>query len=187
MPIEQIRESIIARRDSEIESLKAKFRAELVAFNSRAEKQKSELDLAYKKKIDDDTRALVKKTVDSATLEARQIVNSRIGELLDKGLDMMMEQLKDLRKSPEYHDIMNQMVKDARRMFGDNCTILVRPEDASGIRGTGSIKILESKLDGVGGIIARSGDGRVELDLTMTALFKDIRENLMQEIYNRIR
>jgi vacuolar-type H+-ATPase subunit E/Vma4 len=187
MPIDQIRESIIARRDSEIESLKAKFRAELVAFNSRADKQKSELDLAYKKKIDDDTRALVKRTVDSATLEARQIVNSRIGELLNRGLATMTEQLKDLRKSPEYHDILNQMVKAARRMFGDNCTILVRHEDASGISGAGSIKILESELDGVGGIIARSIDSKVELNLTMTALFKDIRENLMQEIYSRIR
>ena len=187
MPIDQIRESIIARRDSEIESLKARFRAELVAFNSRAEKQKSELDLAYKKKIDDDTGALVKKTIDGATLEARKIVNSRIGELLNKGLAMMMEQLKELRKSPEYHDILNQMVKDARRMFGDNCTILVRHEDVSGISGAGSIKILESELDGVGGIIARSGDGKIELDLSMTALFKDIKENLMQEIYSRIR
>jgi len=187
MPIDQIKEEIISRRDSELEALRSRFSAELLSINTRVEKQKSEIASSYKKKIGEDTAAHVKRTVDGATLEARRIVNARMEELLNSGLAMFLDQMKAIRDSKEYTVILNSMVKTIIRMMGNNCIIYVRHEDAPKINAVETDRVRESNLDGVGGLIARSTDGRVELDLTLTTVFRDIRGSLLQEISSRIR
>lgn len=186
MPIDQIKKEIIERGNSEIDSLKKDYETKLSSVSEKMQKKMADLDQKYTRMIDDDSKLKMKTILDSATLEAKRIIDAKTGELLEDGLSSISDQIKSVRESPDYAKILNKMVLTAGIMLGNDCTLYLRKADITKISNKSGLRIVEDNLDGHGGILARSKDGKIELDLTLSAIFNRVKEKLIQEIYERI-
>jgi V/A-type H+-transporting ATPase subunit E len=187
MPIDQIKNGIVERGDQELAALRKSYEDRISSLTASMEKQMAEFVVKQTKLIEEDSKYKAKSILDSANLEAKRILNAKFAELLEEGLSLMAEQIKLIRELPVYVEILNKMVSTAVTMLGKDSKISVMKADISRINDKDKLSIEESDLDGNGGIRAQSRDGKIELDLTLSALLSRVRENLIQEIYQRIR
>ncbi|MEM0155391.1 MAG: hypothetical protein QW597_02155 [Thermoplasmataceae archaeon] len=187
MPIDQIKNGIVERGDQELAALRNSYEEKISSLAVTLEKQMKEFVQKQTRLIEEESKYKTKSILDAANLEAKRILNAKFAELLDNGLSQMAEQIESIKELPVYVEILNKMVSTAIKMLGKDCRIFVMKADISRINDKDRLSIEESDLDGNGGIRAQSRDGKIELDLTLSALFNRIRENLIQEIYERIR
>jgi V/A-type H+-transporting ATPase subunit E len=117
-----------------------------------------------------------------ARLESKRIVAEAKEDAIKSVLEDFFDSFKTVRKSAEYKKFLNARVADAMAELGEGTTVhLVKGDKA--LIGLKNAKVVED-LDGLGGAIVESADGKFRMNLTLETLFELSRDEIRKEIYD---
>ena len=139
------------------------------------------------KKIEDDTEKekekIKEKILSSARRKARiQITNAK-EEIIQECLQKIVEKLKKL-DGKRYEKFVEKKIELAMKEIRDGYILFTRDEDIKIAKKMG-IEARE-KINGIGGVIFRSNDGKKEMDLTFDFLIEKNKEDLRIKIAKKL-
>ncbi len=120
-----------------------------------------------------------------ARLESKRVMSEAREDAIKEVLESFFDALKDARKSSEYKKFLAKAVADAVSELGPGCTIHIVKGDKSLLGASKSAKIVED-LEGLGGALVESGNGKMRIDLTLETQFETKRDDVRKMIYERL-
>ncbi|MEW6035915.1 MAG: V-type ATP synthase subunit E [Candidatus Micrarchaeota archaeon] len=119
-----------------------------------------------------------------ARLESKRIVAEAREDAIKSVLEEFFDELRGVRKTPEYKRFLSKAVAAAAAELGGDVTIRVVKGDKALI-GPLKAKVVED-LDSMGGAIVESPDGKIRVDITLETLFESRRDDIRKQIYERL-
>lgn len=164
---DQVRE-IDAAAQAEVRDTKAQDQAEKQRLRKEAEGAASASGAAERARI-----------LNQARLEAQRVINDAREELIDAALDEALKSLGRLRKDPLYKDMSRHLIEETLAQIAGSLQENEKPQLEADPRDKALFKRILSNLklklsvnynlDCLGGLIARSEDGRVVVINTIDA------------------
>lgn len=196
--IEKIEEIIINEAKAKAEEIitKAKEKAQKILDEAKREAEKEANEIINRRKADAEARA--RRIMSEARLEARLKLLNAKEEVISNVFDTALERLKEFCQTPEYKEVLENLIKDAAiTIGGGNLEVLLSENtniepDLSKIakeveKQTGtatSIVLSKDKVKSIGGAIVRSLDQSFTLDNTFEARLERVREQLRVSVAN---
>ena len=196
--IEKIEEIIINEAKAKAEEIitKAKEKAQKILDEAKREAEKEVNEIINRRKVDAEARA--RRIISEARLEARLKLLNAKEEVISNAFDTALERLKEFCQTPEYKEVLENLIKDAAiTIGGGNLEVLLSENtniepDLSKIakeveKQTGtatSIVISKDKVKSIGGAIVRSLDQSFTVDNTFEARLERVREQLRVSVAN---
>ncbi|MDD5172310.1 MAG: V-type ATP synthase subunit E [Candidatus ainarchaeum sp.] len=116
-----------------------------------------------------------------ARLESKRVIAEAREDAIKGVLEDFFDSMKTVRKSPEYKKFLNARVADALEELGAGATIHVVKGDKA-LTAVKNAKVVED-LEGLGGALVESADGKFRMNLTLETLFELRRDEVRKEIY----
>lgn len=186
MALENIIKEVEERKKREIDRITAEYEAMRQSVESETEKRIKQIKETFEKKKQEEAKSIEKREIDAAKMEAKRILRDKTSELIDLNLEKSMTFLTTIRDYKGYDKIVREMAETSTKALGKGCRIRISPKDARLLGEFKGAEIVEEEVDPVGGLIAESSDGTREMNLTVTALSKEIREAVAVELAQRI-
>ena len=120
-----------------------------------------------------------------ARLESKRVLSEAREDAIKEALGSFIDALKDARKAPEYKRFMAKAVAEAASELGSGSIIHIAKGDKSVIGTVKSAKVVED-LDGLGGAMVESNDGRMRIDLTLETLFDSRKDDIRKMVYDKL-
>ncbi|MCL4330127.1 MAG: hypothetical protein M1533_03915 [Candidatus Thermoplasmatota archaeon] len=179
MSLESIISEIDEKKKAQINSIQKEI-DELV--ESRSQQLKKETDslaeafssrkVAYANSVERSRR-------DLAVLEAARILTDARSKLIDDATSLVSEYLSNLRKRSVHRKILEMSIRLVEFQFPEGATVFAPEQDIEALKKfTADTRIKFEKGDMPYGILAASSDGKRELDLTFTQIWKAARDNI---------
>ncbi|MEW6721694.1 MAG: V-type ATP synthase subunit E, partial [Candidatus Micrarchaeota archaeon] len=118
-----------------------------------------------------------------ARLESKRILAEAREDAIKAVLEDFFESLKDVRRSAEYKKFLAGAASSASAELGPGTTIHVVKGDKA-LLGP-KLKVVED-LDGLGGALAESADGKIRIDLTLETLFESQRDDIRKKVHEAL-
>ncbi len=116
-----------------------------------------------------------------ARLEAKRINAEAREDAIKNVLEEFFNALARSRKSPEYKRFMKDAIPAAAAELGGKVTVHVVKGDKALVPKSRSMKVVED-LDGLGGTLVESADGRIRMDLRLETLVDTRRDEIRKQI-----
>ena len=159
---------------------------------SEAKKEvKRKMKEAERKAKDDGSKILAKAEREIENWKKSQIAKikqqikkqilSKKEEVITESFDRAKEKLKKL-SGERYRSVIKNLIEIGIRDIGRDCMIVPsRDEDIAVARELG-INVSNKRINAIGGVIIRSGDGKITIDNTFEALIDRKKEGIRSEI-----
>jgi vacuolar-type H+-ATPase subunit E/Vma4 len=119
-----------------------------------------------------------------ARLESKRVINEAREDAIKNVLEDFFEQFKDVRKSPEYKKFVARSVSAAAEL-GPGSIIHVVMGDKALLGAPKNFQVVDD-LDGFGGALVESANGKIRMDLTLETLFESRRDEMRKQIYAKL-
>ena len=167
-------QQIVQTAQSHIDGMVKEERAKNAAMKTRAEKE-------VEKTLEDQRN----ERIAWARLEAKRINAEAREDALNNVLEEFFDSLAKSRKSQEYRKFLKKAVPAAAADLGGKVTIHVVKGDRASIPKIKDAKVVED-LDGLGGALVESEDGRIRVDLTLETLVDTRRDEIRSKIAKKL-
>jgi vacuolar-type H+-ATPase subunit E/Vma4 len=120
-----------------------------------------------------------------ARLESKRIVAEAREDAIKNVLEDFFEALGSVRKAPEYRKFLAAAANSAAEELGSGAVIHVAKGDKLLFSPPKGSKVVED-LEGLGGAMAESSDGKIRVDMTLETLFESRRDEVRKKIYDNL-
>ncbi|HSB46986.1 MAG TPA: V-type ATP synthase subunit E [Candidatus Bilamarchaeum sp.] len=120
-----------------------------------------------------------------ARLESKRIIAEAREDAIKSVLEEFFEELGSVRKSQEYRKFLADAAASAVAELGTGATIHVAKGDKALISAPKGAKVVED-LEGLGGAMVESDDGKIRVDMTLETLFESRRDDMRKRIYENL-
>ncbi len=179
MSLESIISEIEEKKKSQANSIQKEI-DELV--ESRTQQLKKEMDslaAEYKARMSEYSASVERSRKDLAVLEAARIVSDAKSRLIGEALSQSSEYLSSLRKRAVHRKILELSLRIVEAQFPEGSTVYAPEQDLETLKKfSGNSKIRFEKGNFAYGIIAESGNGKTELDLTFSQIWKAAEDSI---------
>jgi len=195
MSLETILQKITASGEAELIELQQETGAQIQEILAEAEKEVAERREAARQEVLQPVSGECARRTHKAKLEALQLVGHARDEVVAEALAQVEACLRQLRHSPQYAAILNRLVEEAVQVLGEeelneksatNPCLLELAIDRRDESLWTDLLALElnvvTSLDSWGGLILRSGDGRIIVTNTLEARLERATPYLRQEL-----
>jgi len=182
--IQKIEERANAEVDTIIAAADSKRKEILDEAKADAERRKQ----AILEKGEKDAILEKQRILADANLKARRLRWDVQEELIDQVLDATKDEVNKIRNSPRYTDILKGLIQEAVWSIGADKLEVTLSEgdtiDLDAISGEGGAKLSlsDERVTGMGGVVLRTLDGRIEVDNTFDKRMDRFSEVLRTEI-----
>jgi V/A-type H+/Na+-transporting ATPase subunit E len=118
----------------------------------------------------------------AAKLQAKKIMFDATEKMLESNISALDQSLAELASSPAYTELLTKLARYASKRLGGKISVTCRKADEATLKAAGA-KIGSTNLNSMGGFIADSEDGTLELDLTFEELLRgrgdDVRASIL--------
>ncbi len=198
MSLETILKTISASGEAEILEICRETEEKIMAFQAQAEVDAAERKKFAREAILFPVSGERARQIHQAKLEALQIVGLARERIVSKTLNDVRQYLIEIHKDPVYPDILRRLTEEAIKAVGEkelngelatsneHAELMVNPRDEEIMK-----QILEDQhfkltlipsLDNWGGVVVRSGDGRIIVTNTLESCFERATPYLRQEL-----
>lgn len=167
--IEETAAAILKETDNEKAKIMASAKKEVDSFKKES-----------KEKIDVVIKTLEIRELASANLNAKKTLLNTKKEMIDLVFKEATKKLASLSET-EKQKIITNLIKQARELI-DVKTVYCNKKDKSLIGKSFTVKVEEM----TGGVICESKDGGSRIDYTFDTILKDIRENNLKDIAEKL-
>ncbi len=181
MALQDILKEVEERSSAEREAIQKDFDNKKSEAQASASKETERLKQEYGKKTSDETASLERRERDLTELDAKRIVERKKNDLITAEASRAAELVRKADSLMKREDLLELMVSACRKRMGDGIRIRCSPANEKMLKGkAGDIKpdLPESE----NGIICTSTDGKLELNLTMEFILKDVHEEILDGI-----
>lgn len=185
MPLEDILQDVEKRKEQEIKRISEDYQSRIDSVSSQIEEEIANLESYYRKKMEDDSRALREREIKLAEMESKGISREKISQLMQSAFERADFFMRNIADTKEYPKLLLKMVSLGSSVLGEDCIIHARKEDLSFLQDLNRIRIAKEGLK-VPGIIATSSDSARELDLTIGTILEDIRDMVSLELIKHL-
>ncbi len=198
MSIETILGNITASGEVELEALRASADAEIDRVTEEAKAKAAQRYDSSRRAVLGPVSGECARRLHRAKLEAMQIVSRARDEATAAALSQTRRRLIELRSSPEYAQILRWLLEDAVQVLGGeelngaSTQRSMQPQIEVDLRDESLLEALIAQLEldltilprlnSWGGVIVRSGDGRVVVTNTLEARLERAAPYLRQEL-----
>jgi len=115
-----------------------------------------------------------------ARLEAKRITAEAKEDAIKNVLEDFFQDLKKVRKSPQYSKFLKTAVADAVAELGKGAKVHVLKGEKKLLPKLANVV---EDLQGLGGALVETQDGKIRMDLTLETLFDSRRDEVRKQIY----
>ncbi|MEW6748748.1 MAG: V-type ATP synthase subunit E family protein [Candidatus Micrarchaeota archaeon] len=119
-----------------------------------------------------------------ARLESKRIIAEAREDALKNVLEAFFDGLKDVRSSTEYKKFLKGAVSQAAAELGD-ATIHLAKGDKKLVTIPKGCKVAED-LEGLGGALIESADGKIRMDFTLETMFELQRDEVRKKVSDKL-
>jgi len=116
-----------------------------------------------------------------ARLEAKRIIAEAKEDVIKASMDTFFEKLIDSKKGQNYKKALKKAIENAVMNFGKNVVIHLLKDDKD-LAPKGKNVSIETDLEGLGGAIIESEDGKIRINLTLETLVETKREEIRKKL-----
>ena len=184
MGIEKLKGSLISEAGADARSILAESEAQAKAILDEERSKKAVL----RKEAEQELKRVIEEQRNEriawARLESRRIIAEAREDAIKGVLEEFFDSLGSVRKSPEYRKFLSESVSSAVSELGPGSAVHVAKGDKSLISPKGA-RVAED-LEGLGGAMVESADGKIRIDLTLETLFESSRDEIRKKVYDNL-
>jgi len=171
MALESVTKEIQAEADAKVRSISDSANAEIEKINAEADARISEMKTSEDKKLESEIERLGRQEISSAELESKNIVLAKKREILARTFDEALAELESSCKADKLARY-KALVNDAKELISAPIAVISDKDNFTAEElGVESVE----KDSGISaGLILRSKDGSIEVDLQYRTLLSDI-------------
>jgi vacuolar-type H+-ATPase subunit E/Vma4 len=185
MGIEKLKGSLLSEASAEAENIVKTAEAHV---NGMLKEERAKL-----KAMESDAKGEIEKLLEErrneriawARLEAKRITAEAKEDAIKNVLEDLFQELKKARKSPQYERFLKDAVADAVAELGKGSKVHVPKGEKRLLPKLPGAQVVED-LEGLGGAMVDSPDGKVRMDLTLETLFDSMRDEIRKQIYEEL-
>lgn len=144
---------------------------------------------ASKKEADKDIERLLEEQRNEriawARLESKRVLAEAREDAIKGVIGDVFDSLAKARKTPEYKKFLARSIPQAAAELGAGPTVRVCKGDRALVPEIKGAKVVED-LEGLGGAIVESADGKIRIDLTIETMFETSRDEIRKRIHERL-
>jgi len=182
----EIKDSVDKEAEQLINRAKRVAEREIKYANNEAEKILSEHNFEMQKQaafLEERERAHYSIDERKAELDQRQ-------DFVEKIFNMALDEIKTLPRDEEYNTWIKNLLTNGLKNFKDNKVLVFSSEQDSKlvkkIAAQQNVKYSDDYLDIAGGIVLKSLDGRITVDLSAKAILNNKKDDLRSEVIERL-
>jgi len=185
MSIEKLKNSLLSEANEEAEKIVASAQAHVDNMLNEERSKSAALRTEAEMEVSKLLAEQYNERTAWARLEAKRILAEAREDAIENVLEDFFESLSKIRKSPEYKSFLKVSVEKASSELGGSVTIHILKGDKECLPKLKGASIVED-LEGLGGAMVESSDGKVRVNLTLETLFETRRDELRKQIFQKL-
>jgi V/A-type H+-transporting ATPase subunit E len=185
MEIEKLKGSLLSEARAEADRIVAAAEADAKAMLSAERDRLSALTSEAEKSVEKMLEEQRSERIAWARLEAKRILAEAREDAIKGVVEQFFEELRKVRKAPEYKRFMKRAVPEAAKELGKGSKVHIVKGDKAALPKMNGVKVVED-LKGLGGALVESADGRIRMDLTLETQFDSRRDELRKSISDKL-
>ncbi len=185
MGIEKLKFSLLVEASKEAEQIVHEAEQHAKEVRKEEEEKHASLVAGLEKEIEKTLEERRSEKIAWARLEAKRITSEAKEDAVKNSLEEFFSALEKMRKSNEYKKFM----KNASLISGKELSGEIILHVAKGEKGlvpkVKNAQIVED-LEGLGGVLAESSDGKRRFNLTIETLFEANRDDIRRKMYDKL-
>ncbi|HUH99456.1 MAG TPA: V-type ATP synthase subunit E [Nitrososphaerales archaeon] len=172
------------KRKKALEALEAEYSAKREEVKKRTDEQLAYIMDSAKQEAAAASQREKIKIQGAAKLQAKKVMFDATEKMLENNIDALRQALSELASSPSYPDLLTRMARYASKRLGGKIAVTCRKADEATLKAAGA-KIASTNLNSMGGFVADSEDGSLELDLTFEELLRSREDEVRASILGK--
>ncbi|HZX20068.1 MAG TPA: V-type ATP synthase subunit E family protein [archaeon] len=185
MTLENVRESLLQEAKSEENRLLKDAEKESQKILNEAKEKTKQIKAEAKISAANSVETEKKERISAAKLKANKIVNEARNKLVEKSMEQIWNEFKEMPGGKDYDLFMKKIIKDAEKELGTGAMVSVNQKDLATTKKY-SKNIAKKTLDISGGAIISSKDNNVSIDASLEAIFENNREEIRGMIFKEL-
>lgn len=185
MGIEKLKGSLISEAREDAQKINAEADAQA---RKLLEDERSRI-AGMKKEADAETERILEEQRNEriawARLESKRILAEAREDAIKAVLEDFFGTLSTARKAPEYRKFLTKAVGKAMDELGEDSVVHVIKGDRALLGALKGAKVVED-LEGLGGALVESADGKIRIDLSLETLFETRRDDIRKQVYEKL-
>ena len=185
MGIEKLKGSLISEASEDakkiVDSAEAQVKALLDEERSRKASLKKDAEKEVGRLLDEQRN----ERIAWARLESKRVMAEAREDAIKDVLEDFFDALGSVRKAPEYKKFLNTSVAAALEELGPSSIVHIAKGDKSLLTSLKNAKLVED-LDGLGGAIVETTNGKIRIDLTLETLYESRKDDIRKQIYEKL-
>ncbi len=182
MGLEDILSEIEKKRELEVAKTLNDAKAQAAKIIEEAKADAASKSAASLDKAEFEAKQITARELSKANIEAKRLYYDALSQKLDSAYSMLMQDISEYRNSDQYKKLLQKLYDYAITTLGPDADVIARKEDIAVIRKAHpKAKITEADASFLGGLVAQSKDGRIELDYNM----ETIMQSIMPKLYSK--
>ncbi len=120
-----------------------------------------------------------------ARLESKRITAEAREDAIEGVLEDFFESLKKMRKTPDYKKFLARAIASGSEELGGGSVTVHLAKGDKALVPEYKGKVVED-LEGLGGAILESADGKIRIDMTLETLFESKRDEIRKKVYEKL-
>ena len=171
MAFEDVMKEILADANEKVKSIQDSAREEIAKIDSDAEAKISEMKVNEDKRLKSEIELLRRQEISSAELESKNMVLAKKKEILSRAFSEALAEMEGAPKKDKL-DRYKKLIKDSKKLIAKPIAV-ISDKDGFSAEELG-VEAVETDKKIRAGLILRSKDGTVEVDLQYRTLLEGI-------------
>ncbi len=185
MGIEKLKGSLLSEAKNEAKQIVAEARSKADAILKEEKERQGRAKERAEKELSTLLEGQHNERLAWARLEAKRIKAEAEDDVINKGMEEVIASLKELRKTPAYRNFVKRSVLDGCKEAGSRSVIRVVKGERKLVPKVSSARIVED-LDGLGGVVVESNDGKVRMDYSLETLIETKKDDIRKQIRQKL-
>lgn len=182
MGVDALLKEVEERRKKALEALEEEYSSKREEVKKRTDEQLAYVAENAKREATAASQREKIRIQGAAKLQAKKVMFDATEQMLESNISALRDALEGIASSSAYRDLLTKMARYASQRLGGKITVRCRKSDESALKSAGA-KVASADLQSMGGFVATSADGSLELDLTFEELLRgredDVRASIL--------
>ena len=183
MPLEELISQIEEDANQEIDEVIGEARAEVKRRLKEAEKKAKEEAETLKQRAERDLENKKKSEISKMRHEVKKTIMKKKEEVINRCFELAKERLKKL-SGKDYITFVKPFVERGIKEIGTDCIIIPSREEDKAIAKELKLPIEKQMIKALGGVIVKSKDNRLSVDITFDSMLKRREHEIREKIGN---
>ena len=185
MSIEKLKFSLLAEGNKEAESIVHEAERHAKEMKREEEEKHAAAAVELEKEIERTLEERRNEKVAWARLEAKRVTAEAKEDAVKGAIEEFFAALEKMRRSNEYKKFMKNAAERAGNELAGEILLHVAKGEKALVPKLKNASVVED-LEGLGGILAESSDGKRRLNFTIETLFEAKRDDIRRKMYDKL-